>query len=271
MKRHTSKRKSTQLPPEALDAVPRLALVFTDETIYCTRFSARGEPASTYPVAAAGVASAFEGLALDTGLLPPDVLFYQRTARGSRYGMWLPPTTHDLVFQQGRREIHVCAPMPGLVWVGQGIAYSIFAATERPTRKDATLYHTPLPNVYNDGEVCAGSVKFPKASAESLRQAATLFFESHFNSDLSTDKFRSQIDRPDDDEDDEYFDEENRQRRDGEVDPFEAAHGRTRRRETVSLFQFLRGLEHKHAFPVDELLPMMTMGQLLSGDKNEDS
>lgn len=247
------------LPPAAFDATPRLALILTDETMYLTRFNERGEPLETHPVAANDVASAFNHFTASTGLLPPDILFWQFRVGRDRLAIWLPPAVHALSFAQGRRDVTIHVPLPGFVLVGEGIFYSIFAATERPSKSNDLLYRAPLPNVGLDGAICAGSVKFPKASAESLRVATTLFFESLFNADLSTEKVKSQGDDPDEENDE---DEDDSIRDDDIINMVIEAHSA---REPISLYQFLCGLEGKRSFPNDELVTSLTMGQLLGG------
>ncbi len=176
------------VPAEAFDRVPRLQLTFTDETCWLSRFDARGAPVSTYPVAIADVAPAFKEFGVGTGLLPADVLFWQTVRGQARLGLWLPPAVRTLSFAVGKRVERLAVPMPGFVFTGQGHVYSIHAALARPTSESDRLYRAPLPNVHFSGAVCPGDVKFPRCTAHTLAAAARLFFESHFNRDLSDDK-----------------------------------------------------------------------------------
>lgn len=268
MKRRT--RDSTEpLPAEALDALPRVALVLTDETMYLTRFNARGGPVATYPVGANDVAGVFHGFGADTGLLPPDILFWQTRQGRVRIGLWLPPAVRALSFPRGRGHHVSKVPLPGFVFVGEGSQYRIFAAPSRPTKPADWLYHAPLPNVHDNGWICQGDVPFPKASLETLSQAAGLFFESHFTDHLSTDKVRSQLARPGD-RDDDFEDEDDNGPYDGaDTDAYGIAEGYhpARRHAPVSLVKFLGGL--KRTFPLDELIPAITMQQLLSGGADD--
>jgi PRTRC genetic system protein B len=172
------------LPPEALDATPRAAVVLTDESAWLARYDARGERTALYPVTAADVATAFNHrFGSSTGLLPEGVLFWQHTTgQGDRLGLWLPPARRTLRF--GGRIASLSLMLPGLVFVGCGARYWLYASPERPSAAHR-LYRAPLPNVHgHDGLICQGSVRFPKCTAATVRTAATLFFESEFNYDL---------------------------------------------------------------------------------------
>jgi hypothetical protein len=225
------------LPPEAYDRLPRVQVTLTDETAWLTRFDERGRPTVTTPVAADDVARAFRGLGgLSTGLLPEGALFWsQPAARGQSHNpqpaiaLWLPPAVRSLTFAVGRREERMKIPFPGFVFVGQGAQYSLFAAPERPARERDPLYHAPLPNIHPNGRVCPGSVTFPRCTPETLPQAATLFFESHFNDDLSARRVRD---------------------------------------DGGSLRRYLRSLRGRRAFPSGQLRPAnITLGDLLRGGR----
>lgn len=243
MKRRDS---NEPLPAEALDALPRVALVLTDETMYLTRFNDRGRPIATYPVGANDVAGVFHGFGADTGLLPPDILFWQTRQGRVRIGLWLPPAVRSLSFPRGRGHHVSKVPLPGFVFVGEGSQYRIFAAPSRPMRPADRLYHAPLPNVHDNGWICQGDVPFPKASLETLPQAAALFFESHFTDHLSTDKVRSQLARPGD-RDDDFEDEDDEPYDGADTDAYGIAEGyrpaRQHRHVPVSLVRFLGGAQ----------------------------
>lgn len=224
--------KPDPLPPDAYDRTPRVQVTLTDETAWLTRFDERGAPTVTYPVASDDVARAFRGLGgLSTGLLPEGALFWSSTVSGNgvqvSIAAWLPPAVRLITFAVGRREERLKIPLPGFVFVGQGARYSLFAAPARPARERDPLYHAPLPNIHTDGRVCPGSVTFPRCAPETLPQAATLFFDSRFNDDLSAGRVQ-----------------------DG----------------GLGLRKFLRSLRGRRAFPLDRLAPAhLTLGELMQG------
>jgi PRTRC genetic system protein B len=184
-----TRRKSPQLPAEAFDRLPRVSLALGDETIWLTRFDDRGQPLVTYPVAAEDVVAAFNPFGASTGLLPADTLFWQNVAGVHRIGIWLPPAVRAITLA-GRHEEHLRVPLPGLVFVGQGTRYFVWAAKERPSTLRDRLYRAPLPNVYHDGLICAGNAKFPVCAPDTIHKAAELFFESAFNDHLTDEKIR---------------------------------------------------------------------------------
>lgn len=210
------------IPAEALDAQPRVAVVVTDESVWLARYDGQGRRTALYPVATADVAAAFSHFGASTGLLPADTLFWQHTGQGDRMGVWLPPARRTLNF--GGRIKPLSLRLPGLVFVGQGARYWLFAAARRPGPDDR-LYRAPLPNVHGgDGLICQGSVRFPRCSAETIARAAGLFFESEFNYDLLG----------------------------GNV-----AH-------TDDPVRVLRGLSRARAFPVERLVPSITIKEILN-------
>jgi PRTRC genetic system protein B len=177
------------VPPEALDCTPRATITLTDETVWLTRHDERGSPVATYPVAANDVAAAFNVFGADTGLLPEHTLFWQMRGGQMRVGVWLPPAKRTIQFAAGRRAVTLTIPLPGFVFVGQGTRYWIHAASKRPATARDWLYLAPLPNVHDDGSICAGTVKFPKkCTPGTISEAARLFFESEFNHDLGASK-----------------------------------------------------------------------------------
>ena len=221
-----SKRQPFQLPAAAYDTVPRVQITLTDETMWLTKFDARGAPNVTYPVAARDVSNAFNLFGASTGLLPADCLFCTVINTQTRVGVWLPPARYTLTFDLGKRKVtQLTVPLPGLVFVGQGTRYYLFAATARPTDARAPLFRAPLPNVDDAGKICAGTVKFPSCAGGTIHAAANLFFESAFNHDLSDGKIRN---------------------------------------ETRPLYRVLHELQHAKRFPATALVPArLTLAQLM--------
>jgi len=180
-------RKTNKPSAPALerDNIPRATITLTDESVYLTRHDRTGAPAATYPVSAAAVANAFNLFGADTGLLPPNALFWQNLGGQLRLGIYVAPGKRTLHIRTGKRLEHWTIPLPGFVFVGSGKQFHIYAVPDRPTRETDRLYHTPLPIVYSDGKVCTGDVPFPAVTASTLQQAVAAFFDSEFNHDLA--------------------------------------------------------------------------------------
>jgi len=248
-----------------LDITPRAQLTLCDETIYLTRFD-RGMPSATYPVQANHVAEAFSGLGgASSGLLPADALFFIENKGKIRIGVWLPPAVRSITFGTGRRKQVWRVPLPGCVFVGEGVSYNIYVALERPAAKSSQLYKAPLPNVHEDGHICAGNVKFTACSAATIHQAAALFFESEFNHDLAGGKItmtkkpkpaRRRPNLPFYDGEREFADDEDEDDPDDEFEEDENADG-------AELIALLRSLDGKRVFPAKRLLPWCTLGELM--------
>lgn len=178
----------TKLPADAYDRTPRFTITVTDETCWLTRHDLKGKPATTYPVGMSSLGGAFNAFEASTGLLPENVLFWQRKHDAERVAIWLPPTRRTITWRSGKRAEKLTVPLPGFVFIGAGVQYSIFAAPKRPASERDTLYTAPLPNVHGDGTICAGNVVFPRCALATIQQAADLFFGSEFNHDLSSGK-----------------------------------------------------------------------------------
>ena len=108
-------------------------------------------------------------LDLDTGLLPPDALWYVKTATGPRVAVWRPPRVWAVRLreQYGQRARRFRLPMPALVFICPPAAQApyVFAAAARPRSLDEQLFHCPLFNVFRDGRVCPGTHVFPRSGA----------------------------------------------------------------------------------------------------------
>jgi PRTRC genetic system protein B len=185
-----SKRKARAEAPE-MDNLPRVTVTLTDEACWITRHDRTGAPALTYPASIGEVCNAFNRFGATTGLLPADTLFWQSRSGVMRIGVWLPASIRTIKLHVKAKSETLRVPLPGLMVIGQGPQYTVVALKERPTTGREMVYKTPLPNVHDTGAVCAGTVTFPVASAATMSQAVTLFFESLFNADLSGGKLRS--------------------------------------------------------------------------------
>lgn len=210
----------------ALDELPRVALLFSDESIFLHRFDERGAPVASYRVSPQAVAAALNPFGADTGLLSMDTLFWQSRGGDPRIGVWLPPHRRALLYDTGGHVRVLNVPLPGLVFVGHRSEYRVWAALQRPTSSDDRLYLAPFSNLYPDARVCKGSAPFPRCDGAAMAQAVQVFFESSFNSDLSAHRVQGQ---------------------------------------RASLFQFWSGLQRKRSFPAARLLSAgLTLGEVLS-------
>jgi PRTRC genetic system protein B len=156
------------------------------ETIAYTRFE-DGRPTTCHEVDPDDLATAFTGLALNTGLLPANCLFYGRLGGQERIGVFLEPAVRTLLLDDAASVKSISIPCPPLILVGHGVNYALYAVKQRPGADDR-LYRAPFPNVYANGALCAGTATFPPCSAGTMRQAIHALFESRFNDHLLSEK-----------------------------------------------------------------------------------
>ncbi len=136
-------------------------------------------------------------LDLATGLLPPDALWWAKTASGVRVAVWREPRVWAVRLREGYdtppRRLRL--PMPGLVFLcgPPGQPPYVFAATARPRRPEDELYHCPTYNVFPSGRVCPGSHAFPSDPARVPEE----FFRSYFSRTGDTTRGKSRR-HPDD-------------------------------------------------------------------------
>jgi hypothetical protein len=149
-------------------------------------------------VSARDVAHALAGqLSLTSGLLPPDALWWARTAGGERVALWREPRVWMVrlrtAYDAPVRRLKL--PMPGLVFVclpARQPPY-VFAARARPRSPDDQLFHAPAFNVFASGAVCPGSHVFPANPSKVPDE----FFASHFSVTADTARGKSKR-HPDD-------------------------------------------------------------------------
>ena len=172
----------------------RLTLALYDDMITATYPPRDGSPVSTFVVDPLDVAQRLGGLAVESGLLPRNCLFWQRHGGQERLAVYVPPQVWAVSIAGGER---LNVPLPGLVFVGHGKKFGAWAVVQPDDAPagwlpDAgtVLYNCPTPNVSSNG-VCTGNVPFPEASSGTIWPAVYLFFESAFNDHLSDGKSRA--------------------------------------------------------------------------------
>ncbi len=118
-------------------------------------------------------------ISLDTGLLPPDTLWWAAAQPTPVYALWRSPRKWKVALQMKpfepaeRLEI----PMPGLIFICQaGRPPAIFAAKKRPLRYEDKVYRAPIFNVFSDGRSCPGNHKYPERIAEIPESFFLAFF-----------------------------------------------------------------------------------------------
>jgi hypothetical protein len=122
-----------------------------------------GERISEYPVDPAQIATVLSTkVRFDTGLLTEDALFIRYEGIKKIVVEYRPPQKTGLYLDGSENALRT--PFPGLVMIRTTIEdkrpeYQIYAVKKRPTTLATTLFHAPLPNIYDHGGVCWGTVK----------------------------------------------------------------------------------------------------------------
>ncbi len=108
-----------------------------------------------------------------------------------------PPQKTRLHIEGSSQPFHV--PLPGLVLVRQTNSdanpqYAVYAVKQRPASMKAEFYQAPLPNIYDGGGICWGSVR--RASSAALASAVldedwALLLGTAFNNHACHGKSRS--------------------------------------------------------------------------------
>lgn len=168
----------------------RARLDLFEESVVLTRYS-DSQPTSVYEVDPTALAQAFAGLPLLTGLLPRDCLFYEVAGGQERMAIYVAGHTYPLRVHTATIDATWLVPLPGMIWLGQGIEYKLLAVKQRPGAASERLFRAPAPNVWHDGRVCNGDVNFPVCNAATIHQAFRLFVGSTFNADLNSGKAQS--------------------------------------------------------------------------------
>lgn len=135
------------------------------------------------------------GIPFDSGWLTPNLAAGGVVRCGSVRGddwvcMFFPPGAHRLEVTAGTPGVdetfeRLLVPLPGLAFFGVGVRYWVWAVKADVLQPHHTVFRCPLPNVYQDGSVCWGSLKPPLASPRSVFRAWEMFAGSTFNNHLA--------------------------------------------------------------------------------------
>jgi hypothetical protein len=194
---------------------PRLE--FRDGQFFLALTTPLGASVERY-VSDASVREAFSKIPIDAGWLRPEIARWGDGKHGEWAVAFFPPSVYELeitsesatarpaadggpvgetaatpvepVFELQRLQV----PLPGLVFLGLGTNYFIWAVKTAKLEPFHEVYRAPLPNVYLDARVCWGLVKPPRANARSIFNAWDLFMKSTFNNHLASGKSKSHHD-----------------------------------------------------------------------------
>jgi hypothetical protein len=100
-------------------------------------------------------------ITFDTGLLDGNTLLVRQDGVKKNIAGYRPPQKTGLFIDGAETPLRV--PLPGLVMIrttaaGRSPHYEVYAVKQRPESLNALLFHAPLPNVFNSGAICWGTV-----------------------------------------------------------------------------------------------------------------
>lgn len=98
-------------------------------------------------------------------LMPENVLFFDPRPASQKLIWFMPPMKRKL---EGIYKKPSDLMVPATIYILNDDELSIFctkSGKHRPTM-DTLLFHCPLPNIYDDGNVCMGNVKTPRNYSE---------------------------------------------------------------------------------------------------------
>lgn len=129
-----------------------------------------GDAITEYAVDPAQVAVALAAkVTFDTGLLSGDTLLVRQDGV-KRIVIEYRKAQKTGVYLDGS-DTALRIPLPPLVMLratseDRSPSYAVYAVKRRPTSLEVALFHAPLPNVFNGGNICWGSVQ--RVSDEAL-------------------------------------------------------------------------------------------------------
>lgn len=134
-------------------------------------------------VSAQDIATALnKNLTFSSGILPENTLWWSNSKGGQLVAIWVEPGVRRLAVKEDAMKTakRYNVPLPGLIFLCRpGLSPWIYAALKRPEAPRDIIYHAPLANVYEDGRICGGSVKWPQDMGKIPEAFLTSFFTRH--------------------------------------------------------------------------------------------
>lgn len=180
----------------ALQEEPSLVLSFYSYGVILRK--REGASIREYPIDPAHAAVALAAkVTFNTGLLTGDTLYIHMEGTKKTVVEYRKPQITGIFLDNSPVALRV--PLPGLVMLRQtdherSPSYSVYAVKKRPTSLDADLFLAPLPNVFNSGAICWGTVQRVSdegLSGASLAEDWTMLLGSSFGDHACSGKSKS--------------------------------------------------------------------------------
>jgi len=168
----------------------------TDKTIYVEHFDMdiHGNPVNAHPLTVNEARNLAISLKADEedkiflrpkGILPNNILNINPSQNGSV--LWFTKAQkRQMYFVKNLNIPNGTAEVPAMLWYADKENVSVFAlaSNKRPTEK-TPLYYAPFFNVYEDGNVCLGTIDVNIRNSASLEEFVTVWEDYFFNSYFS--------------------------------------------------------------------------------------
>nr|WP_281721318.1 hypothetical protein [Nitrosomonas nitrosa] len=160
-----------------------------------------GDQISEFPIDPAQAAVALAAkVTFNTGLLTGDTLYIHMEGVSKTVVEYRKPQMTGIFLDDADVALHV--PLPGLLMIrktsgDKAPSYGVYAVKRRPGTLEVALYLAPLPNVFNSGSICWGSVQRVSDTAlagASLAEDWQQLLGSSFGNHAVSGKSRSQKD-----------------------------------------------------------------------------
>ena len=152
----------------ALTEQPSLSLDFYSYGVMLRK--REGDMLTEYAVDPVQVAVALAAkVTFDTGLIPGDALLVRQAGVKKTVVAYRKAQMTGVFLDDHEDALRI--PLPPLILIRVTAQerqpnYQVYAVKKRPTSLDVALFHVPLPNVFNSGSICWGSV--PQVSQSAL-------------------------------------------------------------------------------------------------------
>jgi hypothetical protein len=117
-------------------------------------------------------------------------------SRGEWAVLYIPPGLHQLELTTDAQATEaklerITAPLPALIYFGGGTKYWLWALRNGQFDPHHELMRAPLPNVFQDGEVCWGPHKPPACTGRAIVKSWELFISTTFSNHAASGKSKN--------------------------------------------------------------------------------
>ncbi|KKN86989.1 hypothetical protein LCGC14_0262580 [marine sediment metagenome] len=135
-------------------------------------------------------------LSFGTGLLPPNILWWNNSRNGVIFALYCEPKVRTLALQEdvNKPPLRFTIPLPGLIFLcSPGQPPWVYAVKKRPTKETDIVYKAPLCNIHENGRSCPGNHKYPERVTDIVESFFISFFSPGLDMRNRSVRFESNI------------------------------------------------------------------------------